>query len=886
NLASVILQMANIGLGDMGRFPFVEPPDRRTIRDGERLLDELGAIRRRRADGDPVRLTKTGRRLARLPIDPRLARMLLEADRLDCVREVLVIVSALSIQDVRERPVERRETADQLHARFKVDGSDLLSIVALWDHLRVKQRELSGNAFRRMCRDEFLHVLRIREWMDLHRQLRRVAKEMDIRTTNVEAHPDHVHRALLAGLLSQIGHRSTDRSTRGATFQGARQAEFVIAPGSVLTRRPPEWVMAAELVDTGRIYARRVATIDPGWAEHLGSHLVSRSYGEPRWDEKHGRAVVTEQVTLFGLTLVSDRVLGLDRFDVDAARRVFLRRALVDREVPDHWLDRHPTVTANADLRARLSSLSDRVRTHDLLDDDDLFDFYDERIPDDVTSIDRFDRWTRETGAGERLALDDDIATELLGRRGIDLAGFPDVWRIGGVEVPLTYRFAPGEPLDGVTAHVPLAALAGLSQTPFEWQVPGRRRELVDATIRGLSKERRRALIPIDDTIEAVVERMGLIEGPAIDRAVEERPFADALGEHLSVVSGVRVSAAEVAASAVPDDLRVHVVVARGTGEDTEVLAVGDDLDEIRRQLVDETRSAVAKAAPIEERRGIVEWDVGDLPRSVSAAGDGGDGVLAHPTLLDVGDSVSLRVVTSPRVQERAMRGGVRRLLLLGAAPTRASIERLLTDAGRLAIAGADLELGGLADDCIVGAVDSLIDEHGDLPYAEDDFRTLERLVRAKGANRAGTALGAAVPIVVRAGAIARRLAELRAPSARDVVADVNDHLGRLVRPGFVAASGLDRLDDLDRYVRAIEHRVDHLAGAVDRDRRRLDEIRPLEQSYRRLVEGRAPDEIGSDVAALRWDLEELRVQVFAQPIGARGDVSIKRIRRRLAAAG
>ncbi len=392
NLASVILQMTNIGLGDVARFPFVEPPDRHAIRDGYGLLDELAALQPP-VDGvkdGPRELTKIGRSLARLPVDPRLGRMVLEADRLGCVREVLVIASALSIQDPRERPQDKREQANEFHNRFRIDGSDLLSIVALWDHLRAEQRELSGNQFRRMCRKEYLNYLRVREWMDLFSQLRRIAGQLKIRPTTEESHPDHVHQAVLAGLLSHIGMR--DRETR--EFIGARQSRFVIAPGSVLTRRPAPWVMAAELVETNQLYARRVAKIDPKWAERAGAHLVKRTYENVRWDPKGGRAVATEQLTLYGLPVVSDRTIGYDRVDAAEARAWFITKALVELDIADEaWIGRQKFLGRNAAFLEQLRRMAARVRRIELIDDDTLFEFYDDRVGPDVTSVRHFDKW-------------------------------------------------------------------------------------------------------------------------------------------------------------------------------------------------------------------------------------------------------------------------------------------------------------------------------------------------------------------------------------------------------------------------------------------------------------------------------------------------------------
>ncbi len=338
NLASVILQMSALGLGDVAAFPFLEAPDAASIRDGYLLLEELGAIR-----DDSSRLTKVGRRLARLPVDPRLGRMVLEAERHGCVREVLVIAAALSIQDPRERPEDQRRPADAMHRRFEVPGSDLLSIVALWDHLREQQRALSGNQFRRLCRAEFLHYLRVREWQDLFSQLRQVAGDLGIRAGTEAGHPDHVHQSVLAGLLSHVGTRDGE----GREFRGARGSTFVIAPGSALSKRPPRWVMAAELVETNRLWARRVAAIEPSWVEKLGAHLVKRSYGEPRWDERRGAAVTTETVTLYGLPIVTGRTVPYDRVDPAAPAGMFVRHALVQGE----WSTHHGFVARNEAFR-------------------------------------------------------------------------------------------------------------------------------------------------------------------------------------------------------------------------------------------------------------------------------------------------------------------------------------------------------------------------------------------------------------------------------------------------------------------------------------------------------------------------------------------------------
>ena len=655
NLAAVILQMTAIDLGDVASFPFVEAPDTAAVRDGYLLLEELGAI----TDGERRQLTSVGRRLARLPVDPRLGRMILEAGREGCVREVLVIAAALSIQDPRERPIEHREAADTAHRRFDVSGSDLLSIVRLWDHLREQQRQMSSNQFRKLCRAEFLNYLRVREWQDLYSQLRQVGGELGLRASGEPASPDAVHRAVLSGLLSHMGMR--DREDR--QFRGARGASFVIAPGSVLAKRPPRWVMAAELVETDRLRARRVATISPEWAERLGGHLVKRSYGEPWWDARRGAAVTSETVTLYGLPIVTGRVVAYDRVDRALARELFIRHALVEGD----WTAHHAFLGRNAAFVERMRAIESRVRRSGLLDDEVIERFYDERIGDGVTSGHRFDRWWRDIATDEPHHLD--LTEELLAGGPVHVGDHPDIWRDGDLVLPLTYRFAPGEPLDGVTVHVPLTALNRFSGELLDWQVPGYRRELVGALVRTLPKHVRRSLIPAAETSAAAFERLGPPQGR----------LTDALAAALSAVAGVPVPARDFRPSAVPAHLRFNIVVADREGT---VLDADSDLAAIRARLAAPARAAIAGATAVAERRGITEWDVGPIPSMVETM-HGRHAVRGYPALVDEGDSVALRVVTTPELQQRVMRGGVRRLLVLRAGPSAAAVTRNLDRARR-----------------------------------------------------------------------------------------------------------------------------------------------------------------------------------------------------------
>ncbi len=854
NLASVILQMTAIGLGDVDRFPFVEPPDSAAIRDGYLLLDELGALEPGPI-GAPRKLTEVGRQLARLPVDPRLARMVIEAERQGCVREVLVIASALSIQDVRERPKEAPEKAAELHRRFDVEGSDLLSTVALWDYLRDRQRELSGNQFRRMCRDEHLHYLRVREWRDLYSQLRQVAGQLQIRPTVDEGHPDHVHRAVLAGLLSHIGVRDGD----GREFRGARDARFVIARGSVLARRPPRWVMAAELVETNQLWARRVANIRPEWAEPLAEHLVKRSYSEPWWDARSGRAVISETVTLFGLPIVSGRTVGLDRIDARLARELFIRHALVFGE----WEARHDWASRNQRFIERVRLLEARIRRVDLLDDEAVFEFYDERVGPGVTSTRHFERWWRDLRGTEPDRLDL-TPTVLSNRRGIDLADYPDAWVQGDADYRISYRFEPDTALDGAAIMVPLTALNQLDDRGFDWLIPGYRPELVALLVRTLPKDVRRHLIPMNETAEAALERLGPAEGRLVDA------LARAVGE----VSGRPIDPDDFDLGRLPSHLRLHIVVVDDSGS---VVDAGDDLAAIRGRQTSATRAALADVSPVAERRDIVRWDIGRLDRVVEHRAGDGHVVRSYPTLLDRGDSVALRVVDNEALQQRAMHGGVRRLLLMAAAPTPAKIDRTLDQRAKMAIVSSQMEVGAVVADCIEAAVDAVM-ARGPLPWDDSAFGKLERAVRDESPGIAIDALATAADVLAAGERVRKRTRSLTADALRPTIGDVEAHLGRLVSPGFVRRSGTDRLPDVHRYVRGIEYRLDHLAGDVARDQRRMAEVRPLERDYAAAVSGLA--RVDDEARAVAWLLEEYRISVFAQPVGVVGSVSPKRIRR------
>ncbi|MCU1396436.1 MAG: ATP-dependent helicase HrpA [Ilumatobacteraceae bacterium] len=867
NLASVILQMTAIGLGDVAAFPFLDPPDGRAIRDGVALLEELGALDPDQPE-DARRLTPLGRRLAVLPIDPRLARMVLEADRHGCVREVMIIASALSIQDPRERPSDKQQAADEAHRRFAVEGSDFLAFVRLWDHLKQQQSELSSNQFRKLCRTEYLNYLRVREWKDLYRQLRQATANVGVTAGTTAGHPDRVHQALLSGLLSHLGMR--DGESR--EFRGARGSKFLVAPGSALAKKPPKWVMAAELVETNRLWARVVATIQPEWAEHLAGSLATHSFGDPRWDERRGTAVCTERVMLYGLPLVTGRQIGYDRVDKADARAMFIRHALVE----GLWSTRHSFAEQNRDFVDSVRALGDRARRWNLVDDDAIFAFYDQRVGLEVVSTRHFDQWWKRAKRDHpellRLTLADVTskgAGQLSGAAGEQ---WPDTWTQGDLTFGVTYRFDPGDARDGVSVHIPITVLNRVTTDGFDWQVPGYRPELVQALVRTLPKQLRRNLTPLAETAQTAAARIDPADGS----------LADALAVVLSEIAGERIAPSAFDVREVTDHLRITFVVVDDEGRP---IAVGKDLDAVRQLVGGRVRAAIAEAAPDIERVGITTWDFGDLGRVVETE-RAGHLVRGFPALIDNGDSVAIRVFSKPEIQLKIMPGGVRRLLLLTVPPPRKALERELTNPVRLAAAAAGVGLAVLVDDAATAAATALIDEAGGAMWEASAFDDLVGVAKRELSQRSAALARQAGEVLIEAQRVRAQLGRLVTPAVAASVSDAAAQLDRLVRPGFIAATGARRLVDLLRYVRGIGRRLDKLPESPSRDIQLARDVVTMERRYAAFVASLAPSQVTAEVVDAGWLLEELRISLFAQTLGTPAPVSIKRIEKVLQRLG
>ncbi|MGV9847214.1 ATP-dependent RNA helicase HrpA [Streptomyces sp. NPDC003442] len=877
NLASVILQMTAAGLGDIEKFPFIDPPDRRNIKDGVQLLEELHALDGKQKD-PRKRLTEVGRKLAQLPVDPRLARMVLEADRNGCVREVMVIAAALSIQDPRERPSDKQQQADQQHARFKDESSDFLAFLNLWKYVRERQKELSSSAFRRMCRHEYLNYLRIREWQDIYSQLRTVAKTMDIHMSEQDAAPDHVHTSLLAGLLSHVGLKDTEKNE----YVGARSAKFAVFPGSALFKKPPRWVMSAELVETSRLWARVNAKIEPEWIEPLAQHLVKRTYSEPHWEQKQAAVMAYERVTLYGVPIVAQRKVNYGRIDPETSRDLFIRNALVEGD----WRTHHQFFHDNRKLLGEVEELEHRARRRDILvDDETLFDFYDQRIPEHVVSGAHFDSWwkhkRREGGSAPELLNFEKSMLINERAQGVTKDSYPDSWRQGKLKFKVTYQFEPGADADGVTVHIPLQVLNQVTPDGFDWQIPGLREDLVTELIRSLPKPVRRHYVPAPNYAKRFLESAVPLQ----------EPLTAALGRELQRMVGVRIEPEDWDLTKVPDHLKITF---RVVDERRRKLAEDKDLEALGQRLRPKTRAAISKAfesskeaVGIEQRGGLTRWTVGTLPRTFETR-RGGQPIKAYPALVDEGSSVAVRLFDTEAEQREAMWRGTRRLILLQLPSNPAKfVQGKLSNQAKLALSSSPHgSVQALFDDCVAAAADRLIAARGGPVWDEESFRKLFDAVRGDIMDATLDTVRKVQEVLAAWQSCERRLKATRSPVLLTSLTDIREQLSELITPGFVTAHGVRRLPDLMRYLVAVDRRLQQLPGNADRDRARMAKVREMRDEYAWLLEQFPPGRpVPQEALEVRWMIEELRVSYFAHALGTAYPVSDKRIVKAIDAA-
>ncbi len=858
SLASVILRMQALNLGEVECFPFVDPPAPKAIADGYQLLAELGAVDENR------RITKIGRELARLPIDPRIGRMILAARDEHCLNEVLVIASALSVQDPRERPLEKQQAAGEAHAEFADERSDFLSYLKLWKFFdQALKHKKSNRKLREEIHGRFLSYLRLREWRDIHGQLHALVTEMGMRPNEAPATYEQIHRALLAGLLGNVGMKGEGPGE----YQGARGIKFLIHPGSGLRRKAPKWIVAAELVETTRLYARCVAAIEPEWIEQAGAHLVKRSYFEPRWEKSGAQVVAWEQVSLHGLVVVPRRRVHYGPIDPKASREIFIRRGLVAGEFDTRGeFFRH-----NERLREEIEALEHKSRRQDVLvDEERMFAFFDVRIPPDVYNGISFERWRKEAEAkNPRLLF---MAREdLMRHEAEDITEdlYPERLDVNGVELGLSYRFEPGHPLDGVTATVPLPLLNQLPAAPFEWLVPGMLREKLNALIRGLPKSLRRAFVPLPESVTEALT--------ALDRFSKATPLTEALSRVLTRMRGVEVPPDVLRAVALPAHLHMNFRVVDEKGAE---LAMGRDLNALRRALGERAQAAFAPKGAW-ERPGLERWGDLELPEAVEFR-RGGHVLIGYPALVDEGESVRLTLLETAEKAAAASRAGINRLFRLELKEPLKQLERRLRDAPQLAMLYAPYGDGeALKEELVSAIVDRAVWSDESPIRTRRDYEARAKQVRAKLPVVGEEYVRLLTQILTEAQAARKLLASPAARAWKHVAPDVTRQLDSLVRRGFLAATPYPRLAEYPRYLKAVQRRLEKLRDFGERDARWTREIQRLASEWQQHLERSrktgAPD---PRLEEFRWMLEELRVSLFAQELKTPYPVSVKRLEK------
>ena len=910
NLASVILQMISMGVvssaAEVAQFPFVQPPEARAITDGVNLLRELGALGSSKA----AKLTDIGRKLAQLPLDVRLGRMIVESAQRGVAKEVMVLAAGLSIQDPRERPSEetgQRDRAVELHKRFADEKSDFIALLNLWAYLQEQQKELSSSAFRRLCKSEFINYLRVREWQDLFTQLRQLAKPLGITVAAAPVDPaaneDAVHISLLAGLLGHIGLYDE----RKRDYLGARGTRFAIFPGSGLFKKSPTWVMSAELVETSRLWARVNAAISPEWVEEVAPHLLKRTHSEPHWSKRTGSVMGYEKVTLFGLPIIPRRQFHYWRVDPQLARELFIRHALVEGD----WRTHHKFFAKNRALLEEVEELETRMRRHDLrISDEELFAFYDARVGEQVYSERHFDRWWKKARATDPALLDFDPDALLAEGGQLDESLFPTTWQLGSIHLPLSYEYNPaasGAEGDGVSLSVPVVFLNQLDPARFAWLIPGLRHELITALIRSMPKSIRKNFVPAPDVAAKALDMLTADFDPATD------DLAESLALVLRRLRGMVVDPAVFDFATLPAHLRFGFTVTDASGK---VLGHGDDLAALQHKFAAANRAALAsgvnspgdgkpaaggKAVPAAKTRKKAEaagaWDQKgldswpQLPATGETLGDAlpakvtttvmGQQITAYPGLNDNGSTVDLTVFRNELERDAAHRSGVIRLLMLRLPPAAKFVISHLNNAEKLVFTqNPHGSIDKLIADCTMAAVDQLVPER--LPMNRAGFEALFETVRAEQIDTIFTITAIVAKVFGASTRINKDLKNTKSLAMFAAVTDIRSQLEQLIYPGFIAATGAANLMRLPRYVQGVVKRLEKLrGGAVTRDSQALLVIQKLEDEYDAALE-RVPDgaRVPAALAQVKWMLEEMRISLFAQELGTAYSVSEKRIRK------
>ncbi|HVE48245.1 MAG TPA: ATP-dependent RNA helicase HrpA [Casimicrobiaceae bacterium] len=861
SLASVILQMAALDLPKVDAFPFLDPPTPRAIADGYQLLQELGAVDTARV------LTPAGRELARLPLDPRIGRIVLAARDANCLAEALVIASALAVPDPRERPLDKQAAADQAHLRFRDERSDFLSLIVLWEFFAdLASQKLSHRKLVEACRAQFVNYLRMIEWRDVHQQLESELDEAgwkwnrELPKTFDAARYATLHQSLLAGLLGNVGAKASD----GDGFEGTRGLRFFLHPASGLAKKPPRWVLAAELVEPTRLFARITARIEPEWIEAVAGERVDRDYFEPHWDNARAEVVASERVQLYGLTLIPRRNVSLGRIDPRLAREVFIAEALV----PGALATKGAFLTHNRKLVDEIAELEHKARRQDVLvDAEAIAAFYAERIPAGVYSLVTFERWRVDAESSDPRVLF--FTREALMRHAassVTQALYPETMTMAGIALPLVYRFAPSHPLDGLTLSVPLSMLNQLDDARLSWLVPGMIRDKVREYVKALPKQFRNRLLPLPDIVTTFLA----------DTPPGEAPLTDALRAWIKRRLGESPAANAWDAIDLPPHLMVNVRVVDASGHE---LGSDRDLTRLRQKLGEAAQMSFAKGAAF-EKKGLKRWDFGDLPATISTRRDG-SAVTGYPALIDEGDSVSLALLDTAEAAEAATRKGVVGLIRLALPEQAARVAKTPAAFTQASIVlRSAITLDRLSEDVLQAIYDRAFVGDDPLPRNQAAFDEQIKRARTRLPAVADSAFRLLAEIVSRYQALSQRLAALPSAHAR-FAADIRAQRDQLIHPGFFSATPWSQLAHIPRYLETLERRIAKFVERPDREARHAELLRELARRHAARAErNRLTGRSDPALERFRWLLEELKVSLFAQDLKTPYPVSIKRVEK------
>jgi len=902
NLASVILQMMSLNLGDLENFPFIQKPDSRFINDGIRLLEELQAITE---NTDPkakssYKLTPSGKSLSRIPVDPRLAKMIFTAGNSNCLHEIIVIVAALSIQDPRERPSDFKQKSDELHKRFKDKDSDFVAYLNLWDYLITKKQQESGSQFRKQCKQEFLNYMRIREWQDLVYQIEQSVSELgfnvkaaktqsqETRDASSSNHDDElndiptierdyqgIHQALLSGLLSHIGQKEIKEGDKKSKekrpslpgYEGARNSLFHIFPGSHLFKTSAKWVMAAELVETSKLFARYAARIQPEWVEPLAQHVINKSYSEPHWSAKQGTVQAFEKQTLYGLVIVPKRRVVFGNIDPVASREIFIRDALVANDLGQKL----PFLTHNNALMEDIQRLENKVRRRDLLvDEEELIAFYDKKLPANIASKADLLKWIKKNDQELLKAKKQDFM--LADGTELSAISYPDYWRQGNLRLPIDYDFEPGEEFaDGISVRIPLPLLNQIKDIEFDWHIPAYRHELIMALIKSLPKQLRRNFVPAPNYADALLQRL---KEKYTDHTV---PFIEVITEALFRMTGVKLDKEDWVLNKLDKHLKINF---RVVDDKENIIGQGFNLDEVKASLQQQVKKTIKAVATDDiEKTDVKDWDFGDLPTSYMKS-QGNYQIKAFPALVKTGSKVNVELLDHEEVAEASHLAGIVELIFKTLPSPIKHLQQKLPNKSKLVLYFNPFgQIDQLISDCIRAVITKEVTDN--VPRTQDAFNALRDKIRGELNDTVFDAAMQVEKILLVGHKISKQLKGKISFDMIQANAYIKAHLDSLIYKGFVSECGIDRLPDIYRYVLALEKRLEKIKIDANKDRMNQIDLDKIYDLYDKLTD-KYPKElpIPKEVTDVYWMIEELRVSLFAQGIGTKYPISIKRIKQ------